>query len=347
MILRNPASLRDSFFTAWPIWLLLVLLPLSSSGQGIRGFVAENFSHHPIPGVQVSIFYHDSLLSVLTTDDLGQYNWSSPYAGRVGMKLEANGFVTLTIEDILLDGYSIVRLDPLLEKQAFELNEVHVVASRPQLNHVRTITPEEMLSVAGNFEDPVRIALSQPGIVLLNDQANHLSARGQSPLLNSWYLEGLEIVNPNHTSNAGTFSDQPTQSGGGINMFSAQVIGNTDIYTGLNPMNVGRNAGAIIDLHLHESAKPELRAKAGLIGFELGGGKQLGENGMLDFNLRYSFTGILTGLGADFGGEKISFYDGVLSYTLKLAKSKLKIFAWGGNSRNDFDRVEPPEDRER
>jgi hypothetical protein len=204
-----------------------------------------------------------------------------------------------------------------------------------------------MVWVAGNFEDPVRIAHGQPGIVQLNDQANHLSARGQSPIFNSWYLEGLEIVNPNHTSNAGTFSDLPTQYGGGINMFSAQILGSTNVYAGVNPMSVGNVGGAAIDMHLHESEKPEWRAKAGLIGFELGGGAALGGKSILDFNLRYSFTGLLTNLGADFGGEKIGFYDGVLSFRNTGPKHQFKLFAWAGRSENEFKRVEAPEDREK
>jgi hypothetical protein len=100
-------------------------------------------------------------------------------------------------------------------------------------------------------------------------------------------------------------------------------------------------------MHLHETVKPEFRAKAGLLGFELGGGMKTGNAGVLDLNLRYSFTGVLTSLGADFGGEKIGFYDGVLSYRLQGKKDRLKVFAWGGKSTNDFEKLPEEETHER
>jgi hypothetical protein len=157
----------------------------------------------------------------------------------------------------------------------------------------------------------------------------------------------LEIVNPNHTNNAGTFSDQPVQSGGGVNMFSAQILGRTDFYTGINPLRIGRTAGGVIDMHLHETVKPEMRVKAGLLGFELGGGKAIGTNGILDLNLRYSFTGLLADLGVDFGGEKIGFYDGVIAYTHQAKTNKIKAFFWTGSSKNIFEHVPIEEVKER
>ena len=348
MILRNPAAMWDSFFS---IILSAVLFCLTGSmlpAQGVTGSVVEQFSRQPIIHADVKIFFGDSIAFERQTDTMGRYVFPSGKAGRVRIHIMASGYSDLDITDVLLDGYSTQQFVHLLEIKAFDLPGVIVVARENTAPpYSLNITPDDIVLVAGNFDDPIRIAHSEPGIVLLNDQANQLSARGQSPLFNSWNLEGLEIVNPNHTSNAGTFSDLPTQYGGGINMFSSQILGATDIYLGLNPLDVGSTGGASVDMHLHESAKPEWRAKAGLIGFEFGGGAAIGTSGMLDFNLRYSFTGLLTGLGVDFGGEKIGFYDGVISFKQTGLKHTLKLYAWGGNSKNEFDHVEPPEDIER
>lgn len=327
---------------------MLCLGEVMADGQGIIGHVSATFSHQPVAGASVVISLGDAIAHETSTDSLGKYVWQTEQAGRIKIRISADGFSAFEQEDILLDGYSTKSLNHLLGSLSFDLPGVTVVAKQnTAASFIRTITPDDILQVAGNFEDPVRIAHSQPGIVLLNDQANQLSARGQSPIFNSWYLEGLEIVNPNHTSNAGTFSDLPTQYGGGVNMFSAQTLGSTDVYMGVNPVSIGSNTGAVIDMHLHESAKPEWRAKAGLLGMELGGGAALGPNSILDFNLRYSFTGILTNLGADFGGEKINFYDGVVSFRNEGTHHKLKLFAWAGRSINEFDHVEAPEERER
>jgi hypothetical protein len=347
MILRNPAVMWDSFFRIMLSAVLFCFIRSMLPAQGVMGNVVEEFSRQPIAHAEVSISFGDSVAYKGKTDEKGLYAFTINSAGRIVINIKAQGYVDNQMTDVLLDGYSIEHVEHFLVKTAFDLPGITVVASwQEATSFIRTISPDDMLQVAGNFEDPVRIAHSQPGIVLLNDQANHLSARGQSPIFNSWYLEGLEIVNPSHTSNAGTLSDLPTQYGGGVNMFSAQTLGSTDIYIGVNPLRVNSNTGAAIDMHLHESSKPEWRAKAGLLGLELGGGAALGKQSILDFNLRYSFTGILTSLGADFGGEKINFYDGVVSFRNEGALHKLKLFAWAGRSINEFDHVEPPEDRE-
>ncbi len=347
MILRNPAFQRDSFFIVLLV-LWLSSFPMGLAAQGVFGHVADVSSHLPVKGATISCLYPDTTSQQTISDSLGYFNILSPFAGRVKLIVQAPGFTDQEFTGILLDGYSTLRLDVFLEKEIIALKGVTVVAhGKAQAYSVSHITAEDFQRIAGNFEDPVRIAHSAPGIVMLNDQANHFSARGQSPVFNSWYLEGLPIVNPNHTSNAGTFSDLPTQYGGGVNMFSAQILGETDIYTGITPNSFQRNSGAAINMHLHESASPEWRAKAGLIGMEVGGGAKIGSNGILDINLRYSFTGLLTDLGADFGGEKIGFSDGVVSYLHQNLRHKLKLFAWAGHSYNQFDHIEAAEDRKR
>lgn len=347
MILGSLASKRDSFFISGLVLICFTFFSFALHGQGIKGNVTEAFTHQPVANATLFISFADSVKHTVTTNTKGEYTWTAEKAGRATIEISAPGFIPTMITDVLVDGYSVQILSFALEKSSFPLAGVTVVASQNNpVPFVRTITPEDALRVAGNFEDPVQIAHSEPGIVLLNDQTNHLSARGQAPIFNTWYLEGLNIVNPNHTSNAGTLSDLPTQYGGGVNMFAAQTLGNTNIYMGVNPLHVNTNSGAAFDMHLHESAQPEWRAKAGLLGFELGGGTALGKQSVLDFNLRYSFTGLLTDFGADFGGEKIKYYDGVVSFRNEGEKHKLKLFAWAGRSTNEFDHAEDPEDQE-
>ena len=345
MILRKPAVKRVSLFRLSSTATLVCLVTFLSNAQGLFGSVVEEFSRYPVPDASVTISLGDSIVTEVVTDSIGRYTWKSDKAGRYEIQIVATGYLPYRISDIILDGYSTRQVEHLLEKTSFSLESVTVTAaSQTSTPYILTITPDDMLQVAGNFEDPVRIAHSQPGIVLLNDQANQLSARGKSPVFNTWLLEGLDIVNPNHTNNAGTLSDLPTQYGGGINMFSAQTLGSTDIFMGINPVSVNNISGAAIDMHLHETAKPEWRAKAGLLGFEFGGGVELGTNRILDFNFRYSFTGLLTSLGADFGGEQINYYDGVLSYRQKGDLHSLKAFAWAGHSMNIFDKAEDAAD---
>lgn len=342
MILRNPSLTRDFLFMAC---LLCTLLSSSLSGQGLTGIVRETYAGQPVSNAVVRLLSSDSLIAMFSADTLGVYKYNTPLAGRYALEISALGYETVLEENILLNGYSTIRLEHFLTTNPYTLQGVSIIASPAP--YLEKITKQDLEETAANFDDPVRVATSRPGIVQLNDQANHISVRGQNPFFNSWYLEGMEIVNPSHTNNAGTFSDYPTQSGGGINMFSAQILGSTEVYTGINPLTIDRNAGAVINMHLHSSTEKEIRYKAGLIGLEAGGAFPVGKRGMLDMNARYSFTGLLAAMGVDFGGEKISFQDAVVSYSYQGIRHELKIFYWGGLSENEFNQVEIRDEREK
>ena len=83
-----------------------------------------------------------------------------------------------------------------------------------------------------------------------NDQANAISIRGNSPNHMIWQLEGVEIVNPNHTNNAGTFSDRSTQSAGGVNILSAQLLNTSNFLTDAFPSQYGNALSGVMDMRL-------------------------------------------------------------------------------------------------
>lgn len=346
MILRNPSRWRDSVFMACSFFFLISCFPLSA--QGIKGYVRDQLSQQPVTNASVLIMQGDALVAELQTDESGAFTFSSSETGRVHVMASADFYKPSMSASLLLDGYTTHSITLQLQRNNIDLQEITVTAVQEKAEPgAFRITNDDLQTVAGNYDDPVRIAHSKPGIVLLNDQANHFAARGHSPVFNTWYLEDLQIVNPSHTNNAGLIDDKATQFGGGINMFSAQMLGSTDFYTGIAPYQIHRAGGASINMNLHETAKPEWRAKAGLLGLEFGGGTGLGEKSVLDFNLRYSFTGLLGAMGVDFGGETIGFYDGVVSYLKEGDHHKLKVFGWAGRSTNEFNRVENVDERER
>lgn len=325
--------LRDSF-----LWILFFFLGSTSlSAQGIFGYVRDEVTFQPIPDALVEVYSGNETLQTFTDKD-GYYSLSVPGTGSVTItysKEEAGSFV---ISGFLLDGYSRYAVDGFLTASGVMLKEVAVQAISAEAQYgVQKITLDDLPRIAGHNDDPVRIAQSLPGVTLTNDQANHFSFRGQAPILNTWMLEGMEIVNPNHLNNAGTFSDQPVLSGGGVNLFSAQALSSSSFFTGISGMRNQRNNGLNIDFQLRENPINEVRLKAGLIGLEAGISRTLGKSWSVHANARYSFTGILTGLGLDFGGEKIGFYDGVFSITNKTPERRIKLFGWIGESKNDFN----------
>ncbi|MEM6769770.1 MAG: hypothetical protein AAF597_04210 [Bacteroidota bacterium] len=201
-------------------------------------------------------------------------------------------------------------------------------------------TVEEVYRLPGTFYDPARLVALLPGVVQTNDQANHLSVRGNTPNANLWRLNGLAIVNPNHTANAGTFYDFPTSNGGGVNAISAQMLDNSAFYTYGLPLEYGNATGGTFDLRLRPGAKDfgRQQIQAGFIGFD---GMAEGPIGLLGktsylVNARYSFTGLLADMGVDFGGESIRFADLNAHLHHEWEGGELSAFTVLGRSANVF-----------
>jgi hypothetical protein len=201
-------------------------------------------------------------------------------------------------------------------------------------------TVEEVYRLPGTFYDPARLVALLPGVVQTNDQANHLSVRGNTPNANLWRLNGLAIVNPNHTANAGTFYDFPTLSGGGVNAISAQMLGNSGFLAGGLPVEYGYATGGTFDLRLRPGNKTrrKYQAQAGFIGFDLMVEGPIGDSGKTSYlvNGRYSFTGLLADMGVDFGGESIRFWDFNAHLHHEWDGGELSLFSIVGASSNVF-----------
>ena len=76
--------------------------------------------------------------------------------------------------------------------------------------------------------------------------------RGHSPNNNNWRLEGVEIVNPNHLSSGGTNTATPARNGGGVNMLSAQMLGNSTFIRGAFPAAYGNALSSVMNMSLRK-----------------------------------------------------------------------------------------------
>ncbi len=234
------------------------------------------------------------------------------------------------------------QLELRLSAQVSELNEAEVSAvRRTDTPGSLTITVEQSLRYPAMFFDPARVAGSAAAAGTANDQANHLTIRGNSPNANAWLLEGAEMVNPNHLSNAGTQTDLPTLSGGGVNILSAQMLGTSHLLTGNLPTDRGNALGGIMDMNLRpgNNAEQEWTVQAGLIGLDVAteGPFNKGKRGSYLANYRYSTLGLLSAAGVDLGDEAITFQDLSMHVTLPFGqRGEVRVFGLGGTSSNVF-----------
>nr|WKN37896.1 TonB-dependent receptor [Tunicatimonas sp. TK19036] len=339
-------SLKQSFLIGLA---LLLILPAYSQNitQTIRGRVIDSETLQPLEGTSVYLRDTDPPLGA-TTDTQGNFLLENVPIGRHILKTSYVGYQSYTIPDLLVQSGKETVLEITLTPSAQNLNEVVVEEQRTPPEAIeplssRSFTVEETRRYAATFFDPARLATSFPGVVGVNDQANHISVRGNSPNSLLWRLEGIDIVNPNHLSNAGTFSDRRASSSGSQSILSTQMLDNSHFLTGAFPAQYGNAIGGAFDIRLRRgnNQQREYTVQAGLIGLEFAAEGPFAENSASSYlvNYRYSTVGLLTNvLGIDFGGEQITFQD--LSFNLTFPTQKagtFTVFGIGGTGSNVFN----------
>ncbi|MEO7080165.1 MAG: TonB-dependent receptor, partial [Flavobacteriales bacterium] len=332
------------------VTVALFLVPLLGFAQPpmavLIGNVADARSFQPIPGAAVLLIPGNISLTA-TSDSTGHFRIAGIPVGHYALRVAAIGYDTLEVPELWLRAGKQAEQRLELSPAASELGAVTVSAmarEQPERLGMRTFTVEQSLRWPATFFDPARLVSAMPGVTNANDQANHLIIRGNSPNANAWTLEGVEIVSPNHTGNAGTASDLPTLSGGGVNLLSAQMLGPSQLLTGVFPMDRGNALGGILDMHLRNGnmQQQEWTAQAGLLGIDISAEGHLGKGGRSSYlaNYRYSTVGILGALGVDLGDEEINFQDLAFHVTLPVGKrGEAHLFGLGGNSSNLFKAI--------
>lgn len=327
---------RHVFF----IGFLFSSITLYSQGI-VQGKVEDARTLLPVPFATIQIIG----TSIGTTaDSLGNFQLETEMA-RFELKFSAVGYSAKQVRELYVSGKKPLYLEVLLESRTSELEEVKIVSSSPNLSgaisSLKSITMEEVMRFPATFFDPARLVMTFPGVAPINDQANGMSIRGNHPNALQWRLEGVEIVNPNHLANAGTFSDQPAINAGGTNMLSAQLLGNMNFLTGAFPAEYGNSGGGVMDMRLRAGSKDRTHftLQAGLIGLDLSAEGPLFRNSKSSYliNYRYSFTGLLAAGGITFGGESIVFQDLAMHFNFPLKNGgNLNFFSMGGLNSNEF-----------
>lgn len=305
----------------------------------IRGYVLDGDSRNPLPGATVLLKGTEKGTS---TDENGAFRFDQVEVGRYRVQASFIGYKTTVQPEILLESGKEQVVSFYLTPGDTTLSEVVVHYVRTEnLNNVHEITNEQTLRYAATYLDPARVAASLPGVAVADDQANGLVVRGNGPNSTQWRLEGVEIVNPNHLSNAGTYSDRATQSGGGVNILSTQLLGTTNFLTGAYAASYANALGGIMDMRFRKgnNEQNEFTGQVGLIGVDLSAEGPFSKNGKASYlaNYRYSFTGLLSAMGVTFGGEDMGFQDFSFNVSVPTKKAgEFTIFGMGGYSKNVF-----------
>lgn len=329
------------------IFGLLVLMSgaFFSYGQeltsSVSGIVRDITSRKGIEGAAVFLYSEGDTLKT-TTDAQGRFTVSDVKAGRYLCSVRSLAYES-DVQEVLVITGKVTNIEFILNEKVTQLETLTVQARPTNTQDVGSISLpiEKVMRMPANFFDPVRMLSSYAGVAATNDQANNIAVKGNSPTGLLWRLNGMDIVNPNHLANAGTFNDKPTANGGGVNILSAQMLDRTDFYSGAMPVRYGNLGSAALDMTLRNgnSTRREYTAQASLIGLDFAAEGPLGRNKNASYlaNYRYSTVGLLSKMGVNFGDEAIDFQDFSFNLNTKTGeRGSLSLFGFGGNSHNVF-----------
>lgn len=329
--------------------LCFTLLFAQTPSQTVRGQLVDAETQQPLAGANVQLLELDR---VAVTDSIGRFALKGVPADRYRLQATFIGYEPLLLPEVLVESGKERVLQLELHQSAKDLEAVEVTASRSDIRllhpiGVKAITIDQVRRFPASYYDPARLAAAQAGVLTANDQSNGISIRGHSPDQMAWQLQGVQILNPNHTPNAGTFTDRVTLNSGGINILSAQMLGTSHLYTGAAPTGISNALAGVMDMRLRPGNNEdyEFTAQLGLIGLDATAEGPFSKSGRSSFlvNYRYSTVGLLTQLGVDFGEEAIDYQD--LSFHLVFPGKKggrLTLFGIGGISSNQFTSPEDP-----
>lgn len=329
--------------------LIFVLLCLVSGQlysqtpvQSVRGRVTDADSRTGLPGANVILLNSQPLAGTITDAD-GYFVLTGVPVGRQSLKVTYMGYKPVIQPEILVTSGKEVFLTLELEEEVLQAKEVEIKAGVEKdkpLNimgmvSARSFTVEESRRYAGSADDPMRAVSNFAGVASSADiSSNEIIIRGNSPKGLLWRVDGVDIPNPNHYAFVGT-------SGGGITMFSSQVLTNSDFYTAAFPAEYGNALSGVFDMRFRNgnTSRHEFALQVGIQGIDLSAEGPISREGKASylFNYRYSILAFLGYIDPEMKNKIPSYQD--LSFKINLPAGKAGTFALvgiGGISRSKY-----------
>lgn len=324
--------------------ITFLLLPfsinLTGQTQNINGTVIDKETNQVLFGASVLVEGTDPLIAT-TTDIDGHFELKSVPLGRHTLVCEYLGYQQYKSEGVIVSSTRVVDLEIPLLQSTLTINEVVISGQRrisAPVNELATVSTrsfsvDEANRTAAAVNDPGRMALSYAGVQQGgNDGENDIIVRANAPVGILWRLEGIDIPNPNHFARPGT-------SGGGITIFSAQLLARSDFSTGGMPAEYGNALSGAFDIRFRKGNhhKREHRVGISLLGLDFAteGPIKNGQSSYL-INYRYSTLGILNNLGFSLVGPRFNntFQDVSFNLGFKSKNNKhiFTVFGMGGLS---------------
>ncbi len=310
--------------------------------QVVRGKVIDAGAKTGLPGANVVIPGTDPLLGAIA-NATGEFRIANVPVGRHSVKITFMGYKPVILPEIMVSSGKETVITVELEEMAVMAKEIEIKAAVEKDKPVNTMAMvsarsfnvDESRRYAGSADDPMRAVSNFAGVAGSADvNSNQIVIRGNSPKGLLWRVDGADIPNPNHYAYVGS-------SGGGITMFSSQVLSNSDFYTAAFPAEFGNALSGVFDMRFRNgnNMKREYAFQVGIQGIDLSAeGPFVKEKpSSYLFNYRYSILAFLQYIDPSMKNKIPQYQD--LSFKLNFPTKKAGVFSLtgiGGISRSTF-----------
>ena len=279
------------------VCLLLTSTSLANeTSQTVRGFVYDQATNSPIPGVKVLIVGSNPKKGTFT-DDFGAFEITDVPIGRHDLSFSFLGYSTFIQREVRFDGGEETILEIYLTENTRELGEVVVTSDQRKVRNegaivsARSLSVEELSRIPGSLDDPARMARKFPGVAPSPYiTTNEIAIRGNASRAVLWRLDDIDIYNPNHFGLVGG-------SGGSLTLFSQRLLSNTDFYSGAFPADFGNALGGVFDVRFRNgnTKKRQHSFQLNILGVDLATEGPLSKNGRSSYiaNYRLSATSLV------------------------------------------------------
>jgi hypothetical protein len=239
--------LRSSFLFLF----FLFAFKLFSQPGAIRGFVYDKENGEPV--IFTSVYLKGTTFGA-ATDVNGFFSITKIPAGKYILTITYIGYDSLH-EPVSVKPNEIVNKKLYITQSSIKLDDVTVSAEKQEMRKsiqasVTKVTPKQIdkLPTIGAQPDIAQYLQIVPGVIFTGDQGGQLYIRGGSPIQNKVLLDGMVIYNPFHS--IGLFS-----------VFDADIMSNTDVYTGGFNAQYGGRISSVMDITTRDGNKRKLSGK--------------------------------------------------------------------------------------
>ncbi len=333
------------------LFLVVLLVHLASNSllfaqinQTIRGRVVDTDTKQSLPGANIVLLNTNPLVGS-SSDMNGNFEIKNVKVGRYTVQVSFLGYQNAVLNEVMVSSGKECVLNFEIKENVVTTKEVEIKATKDKKNTInsmasisaRAFSVDETKRFAGSFDDPLRAASNFAGVSAgAGTEKNEIIVRGNSPKGLLWRLDGADIPNPNHFGRIGS-------SGGGVTVFSTQVLANSDFYTSAFPAEYGNALSGVFDMKFRNGNqfKREYAFQIGIMGidFSAEGPFKKGKQASYLFNYRYSTLGMLRNLVPDWKDKLPTYQD--LSVKINIPMEKAGILSITGISGIGLSKFDP------